>query len=139
MDAVSVLIPSQLRELAENLKNAKKTNALCVSLMHTTPGGLLNLVENDARTFNQKVTLATDKGYVIPGPSATPLLDAAARLPVALWHKDKLADFLLAADSNVIGPIQHLPFASTNNPPPALPATAILSFRSPAPRWWLQH
>ena len=97
MDAVSVLIPSQLRELAENLKNAKKTNALCVSLMHTTPGGLLNLVENDARTFNQRVNLATDKGYVIPGPSATPLLDAAARLPVTLWHKDKLADFLLAA------------------------------------------
>ena len=97
LDAVSALIPSQMRELAENLKNANKTNALCVSLMHTTPGGLLNLVENDARTFSQKVALATDKGYVIPGPSATPLLDAAARLPVALWHKDKLADFLLAA------------------------------------------
>ena len=134
LDAVSVLIPSQMRELAENLKNANKTNALCVSLMHTTPGGLLNLVENDARTFSQKVALATDKGYVIPGPSATPLLDAAARLPVALWHKDKLADFLLAAVNymlmlhSLVNPafvapllvIQHSLFVSTNNPPPAL-------------------
>ena len=102
--------------------------------MHTTPGGLLNLVENDARTFSQKVALATGKGYVIPGPSATPLLDAAARLPVALWHKDKLADFLLAAVNymlmlhSLVNPafvapllvIQHSLFVSTNNPPPAL-------------------
>ena len=71
IDAANALIPSQMRELAENLKNAGIANALCVSLAHTTPSGLLGLSENDARAHSVKVTTAKDKGYIIPAPSTT--------------------------------------------------------------------
>ena len=97
IDAANALIPSQMRELAENLKNAGIANALCVSLAHTTPSGLLGLSENDAHTYSLKVSTAKDKGQVIPAPSCTPLVDAAARMTVKVWNPDKMGDFLLAA------------------------------------------
>ena len=44
---------------------------------------------------NTKASRALEHGVTVSGPSATPLMDASARLAAPLWDKSKLIDYIL--------------------------------------------
>ena len=101
-DGIRAAMPKKFSDMAKELASHRSANPWTISLVHTTPSGLLALADNDAKAANMKATRALEHGTPNTGPSATPLTDAAARMPSATWDKTKLTEYVLASVSHTL-------------------------------------
>ena len=101
-DGIRAAMPKKFADIAKETATHRSANPWTINLVHTTPSGLLALADNDAKAANMKAARALDHGTPNTGPSATPLTDAAARMPSAIWDKTKLAEYALAFVSHTL-------------------------------------